>query len=152
MLCGWTCDHVCVCVCMRVWEERERERAVVLKICTLTGLTKNVDFLHVSFAQDQLQVRKSIVIQHKIQLSQEIMLWNSVHRSQKRMQLPKAKMLPTLIMKLALIRSLHWGVSTTSFELAMDSYFQNVLSTTRARAHCLMARGSTLANWPTVVC
>ena len=65
---------MCVCVCACVCERRERERAVVLKICTLTELTKNVDFLHVSFAQDPLQVRKSIVMQHKIQLSQEIML------------------------------------------------------------------------------
>ena len=126
--CVWETETVCVCVCVCVcvWErEREREREnSYFKNMHIARTVEKYELSSCFLCSRSLPVRKSIVIQHEIlQHCQEIMLWNAVQRSQRRMQLPelKAQRQPTLIIKLALRRF------NTSFELAMDlQHFENV--------------------------
>ena len=84
------CLSVCVCVC------------AVHAFCPC-GRKNNLEH----YQSKKNNNKKTIVIRHKVlQLHQDIMLWNSVQRSQRRMQLPelKAQRQPTLIIKFALKR------------------------------------------------
>ena len=156
----WPCERVCVCVTVCVWlcvhacardtkREKERERKQLFETkyahwhCDRKNRWKMWTFF-MFLCLRSLQVRKSFIIQvqHKIlQLHQEILLWNSVQRSQRHMQQPelKAQKQPTLIMKL------HWGVSTTSFELALDlQHFENMLLMQGMHAHFIFWQAQAL--------
>ena len=149
-VCVCVCVHLCVCACVRD-REREREQYILRYAHWQKEQMKYVNFLHVSIVQDHYQSEKSIVIQHRIlQLRQEVMLWYSTQGSQRHMQLPelKAWKQPMLIIKLALRRF------NTFFQTChgLVTFWKCAAYAERTCTLCFLARGSTLANWLTVIC
>ena len=163
---SYVCVCVCMCVCMRAcmrtcgrererdWDrERERERKREIRR-TVKNRWKMLTFCMFPLFKVVTSQKKNVK-QHKIlQLHQEIMLWNSVQRSQRRMQLSelKAQKQPMLIIKLALkcFNNFSWtghGLRRSLFPFVQPAekrHFENVLPTPSTHAHFVFWQGEVL--------